>query len=349
MDCTASRNHKGVTMNVSQEPPVFLISPEARANLAAEVDRGGGVNELVGGLLFGYPIGEDERLIVDSLRLSPDVGFGRRDFSLDQTRTSRQLERAQSLDPKATYCGLWYLHRTPNRELADAEWVQAQTLLEDPDFSFEDLVCLVLCFYGGELTIYPLSFTRYHSARGQAPDPTSLRLTTDWHEKPVAVSRTVPDAASTAWYRATDVAARLTEERARLTEGYRVESSVASDEQMFFRLSPKHKHEKLAFYLAIQRGFPQKAPHVFLLVAGKPYRISTPRLGSWSAETGLVDVADELVKWLAFSVDDYIKRAKEALGREAFREASDLLTLVLAIDPRTPGAARLLAQAQARL
>jgi hypothetical protein len=334
---------------MSQDTPIVVISPEARAVLAAEVDRGGASGDLTGGLLFGHPLDENQRLVVSSVRLSADVGFGRRDFSLDQTRTSRQLDHARSLDPKAAYCGIWYIHRTPNRELADEEWVQTQTLLEDPDFRFEDLVCLVLCFYYAELKIYASSFNRHHSARGQAPAPTELRLTTDWLSPETTAAATRPPPPPTDWYKSPDAAARLSQERERLTEKYRIEPALAPNGQMFFRLSPKHKCEKMSFYLACESGFPDKAPHVFLLVGGQPQRITSPGLVNWSATKWLAEVADELVEWLAISRDEYMAAAEKALNRGDYQKAADLLTVVLAIEPRTPGAARLLARAQAPL
>lgn len=336
-------------MSMSQEIPIVLISPEARAALAAEVDRSGASRGLCGGLLFGYPLEGGQRLVVSSVRLKAEVGFGRRDFSLDQTRTSRPLEHAQKLDPKATYCGVWYLHRNPNRELTDEEWVQAQAMIEDPDFSFEDLVCLVLCFYGGELKIYASFFDRHRSARGQAPAPTELHLTTDWLSTTDSATRPSPAAPPSDWYKSPDVVARLRQERQRLTEGYEVEAALTPKGEMFFRLSPKRKYEKLAFYLAIGHGYPDKAPHVFLLVGGKPYRISTPSLGSWSNNKRLVALADELVEWMVFSIDQFMREAKEALARAHYHEAADFLTVALAIEPRIPGGARLLARAQAPL
>jgi hypothetical protein len=341
---TAERTH-----NTMPDTPIVLISPEARAALEAEVDRGGASGDLSGGLLFGRPLNGQQRLVVSSVRLNTDVGFGDRSFSLDQTRTSRQLDHARGLDPQASYNGVWYLHRTPNRELSAEEWVQTQSLLEDPDFRFDDLVCLVLCFYYAELNIYASSFNRHHSARGQAPAPTELRLTTDWHERPTGAPPPRPAASSpsTEWYKAPQAAARLDQERQRLAKKYHVDPALAPNGQMYFRLSPKLKHEKMAFYLASGPGFPDRAPHVFLLVGGKPQRIVSPGLVNWSPDKWLAQLADELVEWLAFSLDEYLVKGEEALERGDHQQATDLLTLVLAIEPQTPGAARLLARAQA--
>ncbi len=333
---------------MSQDIPLILISPEAHAALAAEVERGGSAG-LTGGLLFGYAPDERHRLVVSSVRLGADVGFGQRDFALDQTRTSRQLEHAQSLDPQATYCGVWYLHRTPERRVSDAEWVQMQTLLEDPDFRCADLVCLVLCFYYAELTFYAYSFTRHHSARGQAPAPAQLKLTTEWMEPPArpAAAQAAVAPVKTDWYTVPQVAVRLNDERQKLAQKYRVEPALAPDGQLYLRLSPQHKYDKMAFYLALGPGFPDKAPHVFLLIGGRPQRITCPALVNWSADRPLVKLADELVEWLAFSAEEYLKAGENALNRGGYQEAIDLLKLVLSIDPRTPGAARLLAKAQA--
>jgi Tfp pilus assembly protein PilF len=60
-------------------------------------------------------------------------------------------------------------------------------------------------------------------------------------------------------------------------------------------------------------------------------------------------MADELVSWLGWSLDQYMAAAEEALSRGDYQEAADLLTVVLSIDPRTPRAAHLLARAQAPL
>jgi hypothetical protein len=334
---------------MTQQTPIVLISPEARAALVDEVEQSSASGETSGGLLFGYPVDKRQRLLVSSVRLSADVGFGRRAFSLDQTRTSRQLEAAQSLDPQATYCGVWYLHRTPNRELTDAEWVQTQTLLEDPDFRFNDLVCLVLCFYSAELNIYASSFNRHHSSRGQAPDPTELRLTTDWLEPPRTRTPLSSPPSRSNWYQTPDVASRLNLEHQRLAGKYRVEPALAPDGQMFLRLSPKQQYERMSFYLALGNGYPDKAPHAFLLIGGKPYRISSPSMGSWSASQWLVELADELMSWLVFSLNEYLTAAASALNGGSDREAADLFRLVLAIEPRTPKAARLLARAESAL
>lgn len=333
----------------SEQIPIIVISPEAKAALSAEVERTGYLGELTGGLLFGCPCNEEQRLIISSVRLSSAVGFGQRDFSLDQTRTSRQLDDAQSLDPKASYCGVWYLHRTPIPELSAEEWVQTQTVLEDPDFSFKDLACLVLCYYSGKLQMYAFAFNHYHSTRGQPPAPTELRLTTDTIAAPTASTQPPPTQPHDDWYKSHQVAARLSQEHHNLAEKYKTETARTQTGQVFFRLSPRHEHEQLEFCLAVGPGFPEKAPHVFLLLSGRLKRISVPSLGGWTESSRLVKVADELVEWLSFSVNEYMAAAEEAIGRGKFTEAADLASIVLAINPRTPGAPRLLAKAQAQL
>jgi hypothetical protein len=335
---------------MSTDTPIVLITSDAKAALEAEVQRSSITGEITGGLLFGYPLDERHRLVVSSVRLSEEVGFGQRDFALDQTRTSRQLKHAQSLAPEATYCGVWYIHRTPSQELTTEEWTQTQNLLEDPDFRFKDLVCLVLCFYQGELTIHASSFNRYHSARGQPPAPTQLQRATG--PLPTQADVTLPSAPAptpTNWLDSPDVAARLRLEHERLEQTYHVEPALMPDGQMIFRLTPKGQHEKQVFYLGCGPGFPDKGPWAFLLAGGKRHPLSSPSLVNWSEKQGLVEVADELMKWLTWSLDQYVAAAEEALNRGDYQEAADLLTMVLATAPRTPRAARLLARAQAPL
>ena len=332
---------------MTQQTPTILITPQAQAALEIQVERGGVSGDLAGGLLFGYAPDERHRLVLSFTRLGAEVGFGRRDFSLDQTRTSRQLDHARGLNPQANYCGVWYIHRTPSPELSDEEWKQTQTLLEDPDFPFKDLVCLVLCFYSGALKVHASSFNRHHSARGQAPAPTQLRSTTEQPPTPSAAPR--PAAAPAAWFKAPAVAARLSRERERLDAKYQVEPGVAPNGEMIFRLTPRHKHETLAFYIACGPGFPDKAPRAFLLAGGKPYPLSSPGLNNWLARQGLAEVADELIEWLAFAPDEYVAAAEGAMNEGDHAKAADLLLLVLMIEPRTSRAARLLAQAQAAL
>jgi hypothetical protein len=220
-------------------------------------------------------------------------------------------------------------------------------LLEDPDFRFDDLVCLVLCFYGAELKFYAASFNRIHSARGQAPVPTQMRLSVDRSgETENAAPATISP--REAWYKAPDVVARLNEERELLTALYEVEAALAPNEQMIFRLKPREKYEKLVFYLVCGPGFPKEAPRAFLPAGDKPYPVASPGLGNWSQEQRLTEVADELLGWMAFSVDDYLEAGRQALKQGDYQRAEDLLTVVLVIEPRTPGAPRLLAKAQAR-
>jgi len=334
---------------MSANPPTILITPQAKATLESEASRGSPTGELTGGLLFGCPLDADHRLVVSSTRLSADTGFGRRDFSLARTRTSRQRDQATKLHPQASYCGVWYLHHTPNQTLTDEEWTQAQTTLEDPDFRLDDLVCLVLCSYG-KLTFHATSFDRHHSASGRAPTPTQLRLTTESNSS-TGASQGVASAPTRLvdWIKTPEVAVRLGQEHERLEEKYDVQPARSKSGQMFFRLCPKQRYEKLVFYLACSKGFPERAPSAFLLIGGAPYPLSTPGLGNWSSNKWLVEVADELVQWIAFSLDTYLQDGKAALDEGEYQKATDFLTVVLAIEPRTPGAARLLAQAQAPL
>lgn len=335
---------------MSTDTPITLITPEVKTVLETEVKRRGITGKLTGGLLFGYPLDERHRLVVSSVRLSEEIGFGQRDFALDQTRTSRQLNQARSLAPKADYCGVWYIHHTPHQELTSEEWTQTRALLEDPDFHFKDLVCLVLCFYQGELNIYASSFNHDLSARGQPPEPTQLRLATG--PLPTQADVTSPPAPPSApinWFDSPDIAARLRLEHERLAQKYHIEPALMPDGQMIFRLRPKGKHEKLVFYLACGPGFPDEAPWAFLLAGDRRHPLSSPGLVNWSEKQWLVEMADELVNWLAWSLDQYVAVAEEALNRGGYQEAADLLTVVLATDPRTPRAARLLARAQAPL
>lgn len=333
---------------MSTDTPIVLITPEARAALEAEVKRGS-TGKLTGGLLFGYPLDEGHRLVVSSVRLSEELGFGQRDFALDQTRTSQQLKQARSLAPEADYCGVWYIHYTPYQELTDEEWSQAQSLLEDPDFRFKDLVCLVLCFFSAELHIYASSFNHDHSARGHPPTPTQLITGSLPTQAAEVTLPSAPPPTPANWFDSPEVAARLKLEYERLVQKYHVEPVLMPDGPVIFRLRPKSGPDKLVFYLACGPGFPDDAPWAFLLAGNRRHPLSSPGLVNWSEKQWLVEMADELVKWLAWSLEQYVAAAEEALQRGDYQEAADLLTVVLATDPRTPRAARLLARAQAPL
>ncbi len=340
---------------MSTEPPVVYILPQVQAALEAEVERAGGSGGLAGGLLFGYPLDEGRRQVVGWARPRPEVRFGDKDFCLDQSRTSQQLDQARKIAPEAHYCGVWYIHRTPNRELTDEEWVQTQSVLEDPDFRFDDLVCLVICLYFGELTIYASSFNKLHSAKGQLPTPTHLFEAMDALEDSTstrveyATPSAPPEPVLTYWYRSPDVVERLNQEHERLAEKYDIEATMEPDEQMIFRLMPKSGYGKLAFSLACGPGFPDNGPTAFLSAGGKRHPLFSPGLNNWSADHWLVQVADDMIEWLTWSLDEYMTPAKEALKRGDYQEAADFLTIVLSINPRTPRAARLLARAQAPL
>jgi hypothetical protein len=338
---------------MSTEPGVIFILPEVKAALEAEVDRTGVSGGLAGGLLFGHPLDEHRHLVLGWARPGPEARFGEKDFCLDQSRTSQQLDQARNLSPEAHYYGVWYIHRTPNKELTDEEWVQTQSVLEDPDFRFDELVCLVICLYFGNLAIHAMTFNKYQSARGQLPTPASLLEATDSQSLPTdQTGQKRPSAARTVrtdWYKSPDAAKRLNLEHKRLTEKYHVEAAMDPNEQMIFQLMPKSGYGKLVFCLACGPGFPDNGPTAFLSAGDKRHPLFSPGMNTWSAEQWLTDVADGMIDWLAWSLNEYLIAAKNALNRGDYQEAADWLTVVLSIDPRKPGAARLLAKAQAPL
>ena len=341
-------------MSTSREPPVVYILPHVQADLEAEVERAGASGGLAGGLLFGHPLDEQKRLVAGWARPRPEVRFGAKDFCLDQSRTSQQMDHARQFAPKSHYCGVWYIHRTPNKELTDEEWVQTQSVLEDPDFRFEDLVCLVICLYFGELTVYASSFDKYHSARSQFPAPTHMFLATESDSVSVRpqishTSTSDPEPVLSNWYKVPAIAKRLAWEHQQLITKYHVNATLGTGEQMTFRLMPKSEYGKLVFYLICEDGFPNSGPSAFLLGGNKQHRLFSPGMNNWSAEHRLVDIADGMIEWLEWSLDEYVNKAIEALNGGACQEAADWLTVVLSIDPRKPRAARLLAQAQAPL
>ena len=329
-----------------------LITPEAKMALEAEAERASGSGDVTGGLLFGYPVNDQQRLVVSSVRPRPEVNFGQKDFCLDQSRTSQQLEQARKLHPEAHYSGVWYVHRTPNQELTDDEWVQAQGVLEDPDYRFKDLVCLVICLYFGELNTHASSFNLHQSARGQLPTPATLQVTTD---SPSALAQAqpapppTPPPAPTDWYKSPAIARRLELERGRLVQKYRVEPAVTPDGRVIFRLMPKTDYTDMVFYITCGPGFPDKAPGAFLSLRGDRYPLFSPAIDEWSVEQWLIKVADDLVVWQVRLLDQQIAAAEKALEQGDYQEASDLLVMILLIDPRKPRAARLLAKAQAEL
>jgi hypothetical protein len=335
-------------------PPVVLITPESKAALEAEAERASASGDIVGGLLFGYPLDERRRLVVGSVKPRPEVHFGEQEFCLDQSRTSQQLREAQKLDSEqVNYCGVWYVHRTPTEALTDDEWVQAQRVLEDPDYRFKDLVCLVLCLYGGDLKTYALFFDRYRAARGQLPVPTVLKLTTEEYSKEpqpqVEQERLEPLLDPKNWYKDPEVAKRLEAEHKWLVQRYRVESSIVPDGKVVFRLMPKGKYQDVVFYLACGPGFPEKAPVAFLVVRGDRYPLLSPALNEWSVDSWLYEVADDLVEWQVKLLDQQVAAAEEAINQGNYKEASDRLAMVLLINPRMPGAARLLARAESEV
>jgi hypothetical protein len=335
--------------------PIVLISPESKAALETEAERAGASGNIVGGLLFGYPLDERRRLVVASVKPRPEVRFGEREFCLDQSRTSQQLQVARKLVSKQVdYCGVWYVHRIPTGELTDDEWVQAQRVLEDPDYRFKDMVCLVLCLYGGDLKTYALFFDRYRAARGQLPVPTVLKLTTEEYSKepqpePTRPTPAPPPPDAKEWYKHPEIAKRLEVEHKWLVQRYRVESSVTPDGKVVFRLMPKGEYQDVVFYLACGPGFPDKAPVAFLVVRGDRYPLLRPALNEWAADNWLYEVADGLVEWQVKLLDQQVVTAEEEINRGNYEEASDRLAMVLLINPRMPGAARLLARAESEM
>lgn len=341
-----------MSRTVSTVPPVVLIRPEAKTALEAEAQRIIiGSSDVTGGLLFGYPQDERHRVVVSFVRPLPEVGFGRKDFSLNQSRTSQELEAARKLAPQAYYCGVWYVHRAPTGELTDVEWGVAQGVLEDPDYRSDDLVCLVLCLYGGKVSVYALSFNREHSVRGQLPAPTVLKLTT---ESPSATAQPRPAAPAPAespahWYKTPQMAKRLEVEHKWLERAFRVESAAVPDGRVIFRLMPAGEHADMVFYISCEAGFPKKAPTAFLMVRGDRYPLLSPALNEWSEDKWLFEVAEDLVRWQVNLLDQQVAAAEEEIRRGDYQEASDRLAMVLLIDPRKSGVARLLAQAQSSL
>ncbi len=333
---------------MSSDIPIVLITPEARAGLEAEAGSTSLSGDITGGLLFGHPLKERYRLVVDFVRLPPLVRFGEPEFSIDQSRTSEQIKRARSLSQAADYVGLWYLHRTPEPDLTDKEWVQAQTLLDDPDFYYPDLVCIVLCYYFGKLSLHALYLDAYRSARSQPLALTELRSTAELPQTGPLTDTAAPTASPSQWYQDPQVANRLQFEQSELEQNYQVKAGLSPHGEMIFQLSPKRKYENLVFYLACRAGFPQKAPRAFILAGDKQHPLSGPDLVNWAPNKSLTAAADNLLEWLAWSIEDQIKTAEDWMENQDYQAAAALLTLVLSIDPRAPGAARLLARAQSR-
>lgn len=333
---------------MSLDVPIVLMTPEARAALEAEASSTSLSGDLTGGLLFGHPVREDYRLILSSVRLPPVVGFGKPEFSIDQSRTSEQLQRARSISRSADYVGIWCLHQTPDPDLTDEEWLQAQAVLDDPDFHFKDLVCIVLCYYFGELSLHALYLDVYRSTRSQPLAPAELRSTSDLPQAGPETRSPLLSMPAGRWHLDPKVANRLQFEQSELEQSYQVKAGVSPQDEMIFQLSPKRKYEQMVFYLACGAGFPDKAPRAFILAGNKQQPLSGPELVNWKSQKGLVTVADDLVKWLEWSLEDQVKMAQEWIESEDYEAAAALLKLVLAIDPRTPGAARMLARAQTR-
>jgi Arc/MetJ-type ribon-helix-helix transcriptional regulator len=151
------------------------------------------------------------------------------------------------------------------------------------------------------------------------------------------------------WYKHPEIAKRLEVEHKWLVQRYRVESSAAPDGKVVFRLMPKGEYQDVVFYLACGPGFPVKAPVAFLVVRGDRYPLLSPALNEWTEDKWLYEVADDLVKWQVKLLDQQVAAAKEAVEQGNYKDASDRLAMVLLINPRMPGAARLLARAESEM
>ncbi len=160
-----------------------------------------------------------------------------------------------------------------------------------------------------------------------------------------------PEAEDPHWYEKPEAADRLALERKKLAEKYNVQCGNTSDREVIFRLTPRKEaiNERVVLYLICEQGFPAQAPRAFLLAGQRRYCLLCPLLSNWRPRQTLVAAADDLIEWLIWSRDEYVAKAENALQRGHCQEACDLLQMVLALEPRTPDAARMLAQAQARL
>ena len=105
----------------TKEPPIVLITPEAKVAVEAEAERAGA--DLTGGLLFGRPVGDTHRLVLHSVRPRPETNFGQKDFCLDQSRTSEDLRQAREMDPEAHYFrpgrAYWIFSTAPGTQVWD--------------------------------------------------------------------------------------------------------------------------------------------------------------------------------------------------------------------------------------
>jgi hypothetical protein len=160
-----------------------------------------------------------------------------------------------------------------------------------------------------------------------------------------------PEAENPHWYEKPEAAERLALEHKKLAEKYNVQCGNMSDGEIVFRLTPRKKalNERVVLYLVCEPEFPQRTPWAFLLAGKHRHHLLCPLLSDWTPRRTLLAVADDLIEWLLWSRDEYTAKAERALQRGNCQEAHDLLEMVLALEPRTPDAARMLAQAQARL
>ncbi|MFL7794903.1 MAG: hypothetical protein AB8I69_22360, partial [Anaerolineae bacterium] len=151
------------------------------------------------------------------------------------------------------------------------------------------------------------------------------------------------------WYKDAETAKRFEMEHKWLTQKYRVESSVTPDGKVIFRLMPQDEYRDMVFYLACGPGFPKEAPVAFLVVRGDRYPLLSPALNEWTEDNWLYEMANDLVKWQIKLLDQQVAAAEAAINRGDCKAASDRLAMVLLINPRMPGVARLLARAESMM
>lgn len=276
---------------------VVSISPETESGLELEARRSAG-DGIAGGLLFGYPVCECYRRVVGYARLRPEV-LTSDGFSLDRSHTAQHLESARQSDPQAQYCGIWTIHHTPEQELTEEEWVRARSVLEDPGYRFDDLVCLVVCSYAGELQYHTWVLTREHSATGRPPEPASLLQVSAWTGRSFPSPATPASTAPAEWYKSPDMARRLYMESLQLAQRYRVKMTAdASAQEVVFHLTPGNEQGGQSLCVACGPDFPRTGPVVFVTDEDEERGrrlLYVPGSGDWLASYRLVDVTEH---WL---------------------------------------------------
>jgi hypothetical protein len=276
---------------------IVCISPETGSGLALEARRSAG-DSVAGGLLFGYPVCECYRQVVGYTQLRPEVLMGK-GFSLDQSQPSRQLVLACQSDPQAQYCGAWTIHHTPEQEPTEREWVQARSVLEDPGYHFDDLVCLVLCSYAGELQYHAWILTREHAATGRPPEPANLLQASPQPGRAFPSSATPASPAPAEWYKSPDMARRLYLESLQLAQRYRVKMTAdAGAQEVVFHLTPGNGGGGQSLCVACGPDFPRTGPVVFVTDEDEEKGrrlLYVPGSGDWLASYRLLDVTEH---WL---------------------------------------------------